>query len=153
MTIIMENFKDKTAYLPDLFLKETGKIYIINRELNHPQLYKENEDFKKWLLNEWSTKDMFIDNYKQFIELVKLLNKNKTIDDKKINDLNELIPFLKGKISYYSSDDRSDFPNVKYKQELIPLSQEQFKKTLSILKYTKNIATKRNYFQDFQVKI
>ena len=67
MTIIMENFKDKTAYLPDLFLKETGKIYIINRELNHPQLYKENEDFKKWLLNEWSTKDMFIDNYKQFI--------------------------------------------------------------------------------------
>jgi len=78
------------------------------------------------------------DNYKQFIELVKLLNKNKTIDDKKINDLNELIPFLKGKISYYSSDDRSDFPNVKYKQELIPLSQEQFKKTLSVLKYTKN---------------
>ena len=75
------------------------------------------------------------DNYRQFIELVKLLNKDEIKKDK---DLNHLIPFLKGKISYYNSDDRSAFPSVSYDNLEIPLSNDQFKKMLSLQKYEKS---------------
>ena len=66
------------------------------------------------------------DNYLQFIELVKLLN-IKPIDDNKIKSLKNLIPYIKGKISYYSLDNRKDFPDVEYMPEKIPLSKEQDK--------------------------
>jgi len=75
------------------------------------------------------------DNYRQFIELVKLLNKDIIKQDK---NLNHLIPYLKGKISYYNSDDRSDFPEVSYDNLEIPLSDEQFKKMLGLQKYEKS---------------
>jgi hypothetical protein len=75
------------------------------------------------------------DNYRQFIELVKLLNKDEIKKDK---DLNHLIPYLKGKVSYYNSNDRSDFPSVSYDNLEIPLSNDQFKKMLSLQKYEKS---------------
>jgi hypothetical protein len=75
------------------------------------------------------------DNYRQFIELVKLLNRDEIKKDK---DLNHLIPYLKGKVSYYNSNDRSDFPSVSYDNLEIPLSNDQFKKMLSLQKYEKS---------------
>jgi hypothetical protein len=75
------------------------------------------------------------DNYRQFIELVKLLNKDVIKQDK---NLNHLIPYLKGKISYYNSNDRSDFPKVSYDNLEISLSDEQFKKILGLQKYEKS---------------
>jgi hypothetical protein len=67
------------------------------------------------------------DNYLQFIELVKLLNV-KPIDDKNLKSFKQIIPYIKGKISYYSLDDRTDFPEVGYMPEKIPLSKEQDRK-------------------------
>jgi len=69
------------------------------------------------------------DNYKQFIELVKLLNTS-DIDDK-VRSISELIPFLKGKVTYYSTTDKQYFPTVVYKEEKVPLSIEQMKETLT----------------------
>jgi 1-acyl-sn-glycerol-3-phosphate acyltransferase len=67
MTIVMQNFVGETAYLSDLTSKKTGNIFVINRELEHPELYIENNDFKKWLLNEWKTKDNLIKMYQKLI--------------------------------------------------------------------------------------
>jgi hypothetical protein len=88
------------------------------------------------------------DNYRQFIELVKLLNKNEIKKDK---DLNHLVPYLKGKISYYNSDDRSDFPSVSYDNLEIPLSNDQFKKMLSLQKY-ENDGDDTNDEESFMMK-
>ena len=67
MTIVMQNFVGDTAFLPDLISKPTGNIFVINRELNHPELYIENNDFKKWLLNVWKEKDNLIKMYQKLI--------------------------------------------------------------------------------------
>jgi hypothetical protein len=67
------------------------------------------------------------DNYLQFIELVKLLN-IKPIDDKNLKSIKNIIPFITGKISYYSINDKKDFPDVEYLPEKVPLSSEQDKK-------------------------
>jgi 1-acyl-sn-glycerol-3-phosphate acyltransferase len=67
MTIVMQNFVGETAYLNDLTSKETGNIFIINRELKHPELYLENSDFKNWLLNEWKIKDDLIKMYQKLV--------------------------------------------------------------------------------------
>ena len=64
------------------------------------------------------------DNHMQFIELVKLLNVKK-IDDDKLTSFKNIIPYIKGKISYYSINDKDDFPNIEYKSENITLSSEQ----------------------------
>jgi len=71
------------------------------------------------------------DNYKQFIELVKLLNTS-DIDDK-IKSISQLIPYLKEKVTYYSTTDKQYFPRIIYKEEKVPLSIEQMKNTLSYL--------------------
>jgi hypothetical protein len=89
------------------------------------------------------------DNYRQFIELVKLLNKDEIKNDK---NLNHLIPYLKGKISYYNTDDRSDFPTVSYDNLEIPLSDEQFKKMLSLQKYEKSGEIETNDEESFMMK-
>lgn len=65
LTIIIENLKGESAYLDDISKKGMGKVFIINREIEHPIKYSENEDFKKWLLNEWKIKDLLIDDYKK----------------------------------------------------------------------------------------
>ena len=67
------------------------------------------------------------DNYLQFIELVKLLNV-KPIDDKNLKSIKNIIPFITGKISYYSINDKKDFPDVEYLPEKVPLSSEQDRK-------------------------
>ena len=66
------------------------------------------------------------DNYHQFIELVKLLNV-KTIDDTNLKSFKNIIPYIKGKISYYAINDKNDFPEIEYKPENIALSSEQDK--------------------------
>jgi len=68
------------------------------------------------------------DNYRQFVELVKLLNTT-DIDDK-IKSISQLIPYLKNKVTYYSTDDKQYFPKVIYNYEKVPLSMDQIKKTL-----------------------
>ena len=67
MTIVMQNFVGETAYFSDLTNKETGNIFVINRELEHPKLYSENTDFKQWLLNEWKNKDNLIKMYQKLV--------------------------------------------------------------------------------------
>ena len=62
------------------------------------------------------------DNLFQFIELVKLLNLEE-IDFSKIKKATDLIPFLKGKVSYYATYDKSQFPKVTYKYLNIPITQ------------------------------
>lgn len=73
------------------------------------------------------------DNYNQFLELVKLLNKEPIKDDDKDIKISSLIPYIKNKISYYTIDNKDDFPEVKIKREEIPLSKTQDKKTYEIL--------------------
>ena len=67
------------------------------------------------------------DNYLQFIELVKLLNP-KPIDNKQFKSIKNIIPYINGKVSYYSINDKKDFPVVEYSPEKISLSSEQDKK-------------------------
>jgi hypothetical protein len=66
------------------------------------------------------------DNYLQFIELVKLLNVN-PIDDKNLKSFKSIIPYIRGKVSYYSINDKNDFPSVEVIAEKVPLSTEQDK--------------------------
>ena len=70
------------------------------------------------------------DNYMQFVELVKLLHKEEIGTD--IKSIKQLLPYIKGKISYYEITDRKDFPNVEIKNELIPLSKKQEKTLINI---------------------
>jgi len=62
------------------------------------------------------------DNFNQFVELVKLLN-TKTIDN--IETLRDLIPYLRGKISYYATINKEYFPKVIIKNLDIPLTINQ----------------------------
>ena len=71
------------------------------------------------------------DNYNQFVELVKLLNV-KPFEDAKYTSLRDLIPYIKDKVSYYSDENRIDFPEVEYKIENIPLTKTQDIKTKEI---------------------
>ena len=66
------------------------------------------------------------DNYLQFIELVKLLNVN-PIDDKNLKNFKSIIPYIRGKVSYYSINDINDFPSVEVIAEKVSLSTEQDK--------------------------
>ena len=66
MTIVIQNFLGETAYLTDLMKKETGNIFIINREIQ-PTNYIENIDFKKFLLKEWKKKDELINIYDKIV--------------------------------------------------------------------------------------
>lgn len=66
MTIVMQNFIGKTAYLTDLVLKDTGNIFIINREIQ-PINYSEHSDFKNYLLKEWKKKDELINIYDKIV--------------------------------------------------------------------------------------
>ena len=70
------------------------------------------------------------DNYTQFVELVKLLHKEEINEE--IKSIKQLLPYIKGKISYYEITDRKDFPEVEIKNELIPLSKEQEKALINI---------------------
>jgi len=67
------------------------------------------------------------DNYGQFIELI--LNLCPSIDDKGLKrdmkTIKELVPFLRGKISFYKLEDKSFFPQVKTDNILIPLTHTQ----------------------------
>ena len=67
------------------------------------------------------------DNYGQFIELI--LNLCPSINDKGIkrnlSAIKELVPHLRGKISFYKLDDISFFPNVIKDNILIPLTITQ----------------------------
>lgn len=60
------------------------------------------------------------DNLNQFVELVKLLNIQKI----EYSNIKELVSFLKGKVSYYSQYDSSQFPKAIYKNLKIPLTKE-----------------------------
>jgi hypothetical protein len=62
------------------------------------------------------------DNLSQFVELVKLLNVQE-LDFSKIKRASDLIPFLKGKVSYYANYDKTQFPKVIYKNLDIPITE------------------------------
>jgi hypothetical protein len=62
------------------------------------------------------------DNLSQFVELVKLLNIQE-LDFSNIKRASDLIPFLRGKVSYYANYDKTQFPKVIYKNLDIPITQ------------------------------
>lgn len=72
------------------------------------------------------------DNYNQFLELVKLLNRNEIKDDKDMK-LSSLIPYIKNKVSYYTVDNKADFPDTEIIYDKIPFSKKQEIKTLEII--------------------
>lgn len=71
------------------------------------------------------------DNYYQFIELVKILN-IEPIKEEKVFAMINLIPYIKNKISYYEIENKSDFPEISYINDEIPLSKTQEKITYEI---------------------
>jgi hypothetical protein len=73
------------------------------------------------------------DNYAQFLELVKLLNKNPIKDDNKDLKASDLFPYIKDKISYYEIENKGDFPSVELKRDEIPFSKTQDIKTSIIV--------------------
>ena len=83
------------------------------------------------------------DNFNQFVELVKLLN-NKDIDNN-IETLRDLIPYLIGKVSYYSTINKEDFPKVIIKNLEIPLTETQ-DKYMYILKDIDNTNEEKDTF-------
>ena len=89
------------------------------------------------------------DNYMQFVELVKLLNKEEI--DINIKSIKEFLPYIKCKISYYEITDRKDFPNVIVNKELIPLSKEQ-EKALKDIKDGKNSRNDDDESESFMMK-
>ena len=89
------------------------------------------------------------DNYMQFIELVKLLHKEKI--DENIKSIKELLPYIKGKISYYEITDRKDFPKVVVENEFIELSKEQ-EKALVNIQDGKNSRSEDDDYESFMMK-
>ena len=89
------------------------------------------------------------DNYTQFVELVKLLHKEEIREE--IKSIKQLLPYIKGKISYYEITDRKDFPEVEIKNELIPLSKEQ-EKTLINIQDGKNSRNDDDESESFMMK-
>lgn len=62
------------------------------------------------------------DNSFQFLELIKLLNV-KEIDFSRIKKERDLLPYLKGKVSYYANYDKTQFPKVIYQDLQIPITK------------------------------
>jgi hypothetical protein len=89
------------------------------------------------------------DNYMQFVELVKLLHKEPINEN--IKSIKELLPYIKGKVSYYEIADRKDFPKVEIENELIPLSKEQ-EKTLINIQEGKNSKNENDDSESFMMK-
>ena len=92
------------------------------------------------------------DNYNQFLELVKLLNKD-VIKETKDMQLSTLIPYIKNKISYYTIDNKDDFPSVEIVRDEIPLSKTQDRKTYEIMfKYENNEDEEDDNKETFLIK-
>jgi hypothetical protein len=89
------------------------------------------------------------DNYMQFVELVKLLHKEPINEN--IKSIKELLPYIKGKVSYFEIADRKDFPKVEIENELIPLSKEQ-EKTLINIQEGKNSKNENDDAESFMMK-
>jgi hypothetical protein len=85
----------------------------------------------------------------QFVELVKLLHKEPINEN--IKSIKELLPYIKGKVSYYEITDRKDFPKVEIENELIPLSKEQ-EKTLINIQEGKNSKNENDDAESFMMK-
>lgn len=68
MSIIMKNFFREKAHLSQIFNKEMGDVYLINRELILENNLDNYDDFKKWLMyNVWKKKDDLITLHKNII--------------------------------------------------------------------------------------
>ena len=77
------------------------------------------------------------DNYKQFIELVYVLKPDAKI--KNVADIKSIIKLIKGKVSFYALNDRSQFPSTTEKPVRITISESQDEK-ISELKSSENDA-------------
>jgi len=89
------------------------------------------------------------DNYMQFIELIKLLNKEPIQHN--ISSIKELIPYTKGKISFYEITDKTKFPEVRVINEFIPLSKEQ-DKLINDIQEGRNSRDENNESESFMMK-
>jgi|APSaa5957512535_1039671.scaffolds.fasta_scaffold19153_2 1-acyl-sn-glycerol-3-phosphate acyltransferase len=67
-TNIVENFKGKAGYLPELLTTELGNTFSIIESYSIPQdnSLKDYGDFKKWFLEIWKKKDFILENYQNY---------------------------------------------------------------------------------------
>ena len=63
---IMENFKKVKYTYPKLFTTDLSESYHYIRELKLPEYYYDYDTFKNWLYHQWNTKDLFLQNYKNY---------------------------------------------------------------------------------------
>lgn len=77
VTIILPHFLKKTIGITDIFGKNLGDIKLIWREVQLNQNYQEYEEFKKWLLELWITKDSFMKHHDKIV--FKEINPENTI--------------------------------------------------------------------------
>ena len=84
------------------------------------------------------------DNYKQFIELVYILKPDAKI--KNDADIKSIIHLIKGKVSFYALNDRSQFPSVEYENIPITISETQDELMAAIIR--KNNKRKKDSSDD-----
>jgi len=63
ISVIIQNFLGKQAYMNELFLKPMGNTFLITRKLTITSNLSDMVDFKMWFLKEWKEKDKLINIY------------------------------------------------------------------------------------------
>jgi superfamily II DNA or RNA helicase len=116
--------KNKVIIIDEVHNLISGKYDIKNKTLTQSLFYhlfltNLNKSSKSFFL----TATPIFDNYRQFVELAKVLNSDVKIDGKE--NIQTIINLLKGKISYYDATNLNAYPSVEYKIEQIPLTQKQ----------------------------
>ena len=141
ITSIRELTENKIVIIDEVHNLITSKIKpeILSKVIEAKQILKQTPSLNgvvMRLLTKFShpSAKMFLltatpiyDNYGQFIELI--LNLCPQIDDtgikRTMRDIKELVPQIRGKISFYKLDDKTYFPIVKTDNLLIPLTETQ----------------------------
>jgi len=67
VTLIFPQFLKKSIGYADIFGKSIGNINTIWREVKLPENFKDQDNFKKWLMNTWITKDSLMEHHNNII--------------------------------------------------------------------------------------
>ncbi len=67
VTFILPNYIQKSIKTTDIFTKPIGDVNTIWREVSLNSNFSNPDDFKKWLMNLWVTKDSFIKHHNKLV--------------------------------------------------------------------------------------
>lgn len=84
VTLIFPNYIQKSIKATDIFGKPIGDVNMVWREVNLDLNFKNPDEFKKWLINLWITKDSFIKHHNKLVF-------NQIYPDKKTKTSNKLL--------------------------------------------------------------